>query len=491
VAISITKDGTEALGGIPTRRTAAFAGTLLLIPPVLGLVAAVITGAALVFILVAMSLSFVALAWAAYLLAQASDRGGEREKSLSLERSAAAASRALLKRDSSDPVGTALAALLEGTDTAAVFLETNTDEDVDEHGNTPTVRDILHRADGSSESHWELTGWRVGGPAHRALAGGESFVTVPARLDSITCAMYRAYRIGSELLLPITTEGIWVGSVGLASRDPDRRWSPGEEQLLRFAAEMIGVYWERRDNQGRLEELIRTKDEFIASVSHEVRTPLTAVLGFAHELDEDPDRFNPAERAEAISLIVTQSQEVANIVDDLLIAARADAGTIAVAPAAVPVRDIVGDVLASHRSLVDFLAVGEEEPVAWADPARLRQIMRNLLTNADRYGGDRVRIHVGQAGGVVTLDVRDNGEGIPARLRDHVFEPYARAHHGSKQPASVGLGLAVARKLALLMDGNLELYRDNGWTVFSLTLPAAVPAPTAAVSAARRPVTTS
>jgi len=67
--------------------------------------------------------------------------------------------------------------------------------------------------------------------------------------------------------------------------------------------------------------------------------------------------------------------------------------------------------------------------------------------------------------------VRDDGEGIPSHLRDHVFEPYARAHSGVTQPASVGLGLSVARKLAQMMDGDLELSREDGWTVFTFTLP--------------------
>jgi signal transduction histidine kinase len=234
---------------------------------------------------------------------------------------------------------------------------------------------------------------------------------------------------------------------------------------------MIGAYWERRDAKNRLEELLAAKDEFIASVSHEVRTPLTAVLGFAHELDENIGKFSEQERSDLIGLIASQSQEVAYIVDDLLTAARAEAGTIVIAPQVVSIKPLIGEVLSSHSGRVDFSMSAESEIETWADPGRVRQVLRNLLTNADRYGGNIIKMHVVSSREWVKVEVRDNGVGIPRHLREHVFEPYARAHDGATQPASVGLGLSVARKLAQMMDGDLELSREDDWTVFSLTLP--------------------
>ena len=207
-------------------------------------------------------------------------------------------------------------------------------------------------------------------------------------------------------------------------------------------------------------------------MSHEVRTPLTAVVGFAAELDENRDKFSEEEQADLISLLSAQSREVADIVDDLLTAARAQAGTLAIRPEAVGVRKLLGEVLSSHSGRVDL--VMNEDIEVWADGGRVRQIMRNLLTNADRYGGDIVKIHILRTGdGIVRLEVRDNGEGIPYHLRHHIFEPYARANSSSTQPASVGLGLSVARQLARLMDGELVLSDQDGWTVFTLSLPAA------------------
>ena len=486
----ITRDGTHTLGGHRSRRFVAFVVLCLMgLPALIAVLAGVLGGPAAAAIAFVTSLCVVTAAVSVHFHFRARRLADDRARRLRFESAAAAASRALLKRDVADPVGAALTALVEGADVETVFLETNTDDEPDADGNTQSVRDILHRGSGEHDpGRWELSGWRIAGPARQSLGAGEAFVTQISRLDPMTLAFYRASGIQAELLVPITTEGRWVGSVGFTSSDRDRQWAADEEQLLRLAAEMIGAYWERRDNQARVEELVRTKDEFIASVSHEVRTPLTAVLGFAHELNEDPDKFSAQELTDVIELIATQSQEVANIVDDLLIAARAEAGTIVIAPRDVSVRAVVGDVLASHSGRVDFGMSTADDLGIHADPGRVRQILRNLLSNADRYGGNIVKILVRSAAARVVIEVRDNGEGIPLRQRDQVFEPYARAQRGSQEPASVGLGLAVARKLAELMDGTIELSRDSGWTVFSLVLPAAVLVVPDEVAAVKQPV---
>lgn len=180
-------------------------------------------------------------------LAAARRLRSDADRSIRLERAVATASGALLKRDVADPVGTALAALIEGADVAAVFLETNSQEPQDEHGNLATVRDILHAADGDRPGSWELTGWRVGPVARAALEAGLDHTTAVAELDPSTAVYYKAMEIHSEVLLPITIEGRWVGSLGFISGDQGRIWTAAERGVLRFTAEMIGAYWERRD----------------------------------------------------------------------------------------------------------------------------------------------------------------------------------------------------------------------------------------------------
>jgi len=215
-------------------------------------------------------------------------------------------------------------------------------------------------------------------------------------------------------------------------------------------------------------EMVRVKDEFIANVSHELRTPLTAVVGLTSELAES-EGLDDAERAELLQLVVAQAAEMSNIVEDLLVAARAEVGTIAVEIQSV-------DLIAQARTTLEGLGISAElpdtsPPAVLADPRRLRQILRNLLTNAQRYGGPRRRITAGAFLGRAWLEVRDNGDGIPDEDVGQIFEPYVTGRSGAE--GSVGLGLAVARQLAELMGGSLEYERSGAESTFRLELPLA------------------
>jgi len=215
-------------------------------------------------------------------------------------------------------------------------------------------------------------------------------------------------------------------------------------------------------------EMVRAKDEFIANVSHELRTPLTAVIGLTSEIAGHAD-MGPDERAELLELVAGQASEMANIVDDLLVAARAEMGTVTVEIQAM-------DLLSELRATIEGLGVAVDVPPSptprvLADPRRVRQILRNLLTNAQRYGGPKCRVVTGSLLDRVWLEVRDNGTGIPEDEAAHIFEPYVTGSSGVT--GSVGLGLAVARQLAELMRGSLEYERSAGETVFRLLLPTA------------------
>lgn len=224
----------------------------------------------------------------------------------------------------------------------------------------------------------------------------------------------------------------------------------------------------------RLEDEIRSKDQFVASVSHELRTPLTAIVGLSGELMANPDAFSAEEHAEIIGLISSQSSDLAHIIEDLLVGARADMGTLTLQ---CEVLDLVGELeSAIEGQLQAEITAGVSGLEAWVDPLRFRQIIRNLLTNAARYGGDRVWIEGEANGALVAIDVCDDGRGVPAEKTESIFEAYERAHNAAGQPGSVGLGLAVARKLARLMGGDLIYLRRNGTTVFRLSLRASPPA---------------
>ena len=228
-----------------------------------------------------------------------------------------------------------------------------------------------------------------------------------------------------------------------------------------------------RRAERRLQELVKSKDQFIASVSHELRTPLTAVVGLTDELRNHHSTFSQPERQEFMDLIAEQAADVANIVEDLLVAARADIGAVTLAPKEI---DIAATVRSLAETTGDEAGPGLQLPSnghlhALADESRVRQILRNLLSNARRYGGPNITVRAGRDGSNVWIEVGDNGPGISETDRDRIFEPYTTAHPVSGVTAAVGLGLTVSRQLARLMSGDLTYRCEKGESTFRLSLP--------------------
>ena len=230
-----------------------------------------------------------------------------------------------------------------------------------------------------------------------------------------------------------------------------------------------------REQLENLRELTQAKDQFLASVGHELRTPLTSVLGFAELLREDTGALTEEERVVMITSVAEEATDLAAIVDDLLVAARSELDLLVVTEVPVSARAQIAQVLEmSGREAGERIAVLGEPGNAYqalGDPARVRQIMRNMITNACRYGGDIVEIRLRSNEKQVTVQVADNGDGVPQEAREQIFVPYHRAHSSASQPAALGIGLSVARQLARLMNGDLVYRRQGGWTIFELSLP--------------------
>jgi len=259
--------------------------------------------------------------------------------------------------------------------------------------------------------------------------------------------------------------------VAASSADPEL--TDDDMNFLQAVSAVVAATIERNAAQMRLEALISSKDEFIASISHEVRTPLTVVMGLSHELQDRWSEMEPTDREELLGLIVAQTQEMQDLVEDLLVAARADIGKLPIHLEPMDTGPAIAAALSSvHPPAGVELTVSPHSPTCYADPVRFRQIVRNLATNAFRYGGDRVEIVVNHDDDRVWVEVVDNGIGVAIESRESIFEAYERAHRSAGKPGSVGLGLTVSRKLARLMDGDLT-YRFDGRSVFTLELAAA------------------
>lgn len=244
-----------------------------------------------------------------------------------------------------------------------------------------------------------------------------------------------------------------------------------------FASSTLGAFrdiqrveGELQDANDELESLVQAKNDFLATITHELRTPLTAVVGFIDVLRDPFVDLTEDERSGYIGTVAEQGFDLVNIVEDLLVVARDDLDHLQVAQVRVSASAQVAQVAESlpmrEGQSVDVRAT--DEVFVLADPTRVRQILRNLMSNASRYGGSRVRIEIDPRG---QIRVCDSGDGIPAGDAERVFDQFQRAHTNTGLTESVGIGLAVSRRLARLMGGDLTLQQSDGWTVFSLELP--------------------
>lgn len=286
--------------------------------------------------------------------------------------------------------------------------------------------------------------------------------------------------LDTEILDALRAEGAWRGETPVLTRDGRiiptsqvimaHRDKSGPVAYLSTVARDITA---QKLLEAQQDDAIRSKDEFIASVSHELRTPLTAVRGFAEVL-QDPDAdLGEVERMEMIRTIASEAADVSDIVEDLLVAARANIDQLTITRAAVEVSALAEETANRIRWGDKSIEVALVPAVVSADPLRLRQILRNLMVNALRYGGTEVRVSARQDGDTVIVRVADDGPGIPEQSREEIFAPYQRAHDRAGLPGSVGLGLAVSRRLARLMGGDIVYDHRDGWSVFELHLPAA------------------
>jgi signal transduction histidine kinase len=258
------------------------------------------------------------------------------------------------------------------------------------------------------------------------------------------------------------------GSIGFIQYTDDRDWTDDEVETLQRASDMIAAYWERLDTAEQLRASNESKDRLLSSVSHEIRTPLTAIVGLSEAI-VDGSGLAEDEVAELMSIIARQSRELSELVEDLLVASRAGFGNLSIRPEPV---DLIGQV----RRVVEGLRQGSckniqvigDEVWAWADPLRVSQIIRNLVSNAIKYGGENITVTFQVDPSTVQLVVADDGPGVRAEEAELIFQRYYRSSDSPTLPGSVGIGLAVSRQLAELMSGTLRYVPSEG---FVLTLP--------------------
>jgi len=226
-----------------------------------------------------------------------------------------------------------------------------------------------------------------------------------------------------------------------------------------------------RTELARERELRRNKDAFVAAASHHVRTPLSAVVGLTELLRDDSGDFSPAVRKEAIGLIATEAEQTSNVVDDLLAAARYEAGDFEMAEQRLEMRDVVDAVTDDWADTQQTKLMIRGNAVVLGDERWLGHAIRNLLRNASSSGGEDVEVAIDSAANQVVIEISDNGAAIPTEENDRISELYYSYSGVDGLTPSLGLGLAVARRIAKASGGDLRYRRLEGKNVFEMTLP--------------------
>jgi signal transduction histidine kinase len=203
----------------------------------------------------------------------------------------------------------------------------------------------------------------------------------------------------------------------------------------------------------------RMKNEFVSMVSHELRTPLTSIAGFTDTLLESWKHLPPEEIDEFLTIINKQAVHLSELVEDVLVIPRLEAGRLRLDLTMFDVSEVAHDV----TNAILPPGTAREAAVAipggvtvFADQRRVQQVLRNLVENAHKYGGDQVLVEGSPYGEFYLVVVSDNGPGIPEQDVDRVFTHFEQLSKGdARSDKGIGLGLPIALRLARAMGGDL------------------------------------
>jgi Na+/proline symporter/nitrogen-specific signal transduction histidine kinase len=253
-------------------------------------------------------------------------------------------------------------------------------------------------------------------------------------------------------------------------------------QLEQKSRELESATTELRAANERLKDLDKLKDDFVATVSHEVRTPLTSIRSFSEILRDNPD-LDQEQRQEFVSIIVQESERLSRLINDILDLAKMEAGTSEWHMADLPPRAVIEQALAAtaglfakarHISLETSIAA--DLPPIRADADRLTQVIVNLISNAVKFCAQkdgRIQLEAWQDAGFLRVDLKDNGIGIAKADQQKIFERFQQAGNTlTDKPQGTGLGLPISRQILQRFGGEIWVESEPGkGSTFSFRVP--------------------
>jgi two-component system CheB/CheR fusion protein len=305
-------------------------------------------------------------------------------------------------------------------------------------------------------------------PVARA-ARSMTLIAVPdTRADALwqeISGIWNRTGIRSMLAVPLRARGRLLGVVGLSWHEVDRC---SDEETVNTAEVIANQVAATLDTAALVEELSRVnrlKDEFLATLSHELRNPLNVIVGYSEVLCRSPEAQRVPVVHQAADAIRRNALAQAQLVSDLLDLSRLQTGKLAIHPQSVALVPLLGDAAEAVRSDAEAKGVAlecgpaDESLVVEADAVRVRQILWNLLHNAVKFTpeGGRVTVRLSREGERARLEVEDTGLGLAPHFLPDVFEMFRQAEAGpSRRHGGLGIGLALVRQLVELHGGDVR-----------------------------------
>ena len=286
-----------------------------------------------------------------------------------------------------------------------------------------------------------------------------------------------------RLVAPLLVGARPTGILAVLRREPDS-FGPDEIELVTLlgrlvatAVQNIRAYGAEHRTVAELRRLSALRADFVSLVSHELRSPMAAVIGSARTLQQRWRELSPEHRESFLALIGDETTRLSELIGDVLDTSRIEAGTFSYAFSDVRLGELVRETVAAATVAQDEVPVRtdvrEPLPPVRGDHERLRQVLNNLIENAVKYSpADReVLVSAYASDGGLRIEVADQGPGIPAEEHGVIFEKFGRSNSGQSKPGT-GLGLFIARSIAEAHGGSLTVRSEpRGGTVFSLELP--------------------
>ena len=296
-----------------------------------------------------------------------------------------------------------------------------------------------------------------------------------------------------RLYMPLRTGRNAIGVIGLDNDRQGPLLTTDQQRLFEALADQAAIAIERvqlaaeADKAKLAVEADRLRAALLTSISHDLKTPLAAILGAAGTMREYADKLDKDAQLELIGTIIDESERLNRFIVNLLDMTRIESGAMRPNFALHYIGDIVGTALsraakitARHRTEID---VPSDVPMVRVDPVLFEQVLFNLIDNAAKYAseGTTIRIEARRQDQSVVLAVTDEGPGIPAEDLERVFDSFYRVRKADTVRAGTGLGLSISRGFVEAMDGRIAAGNraDGRGAVFTITLPA--PAEMAAV----------